>query len=137
MTTHARDHMSAADRRTRRASDRTAGAPSNRAGSTGSQEVAGTRRGLLGLLGLGLALVVAAGLLGVRTWQVGAGLGSAYFPVEDIVELAAVAVGTAVAGWTAGHALLALACVLADHRGTRWTTAERAVARHAPAVVRR
>ncbi|MFI2488842.1 hypothetical protein ACH47X_18180 [Promicromonospora kroppenstedtii] len=97
----------------------------------------GTRRGLLGLLGLGLALVAAAGLLGVRTWQVGAGLGSAYFPVEDIVELAAVAVGTVVAGWTGGHALLALACVLADRRGRRWTAAERAVARHAPAVVRR
>src|SRR5690349_3716802 len=89
MTTYARDHMSAAGRRTPRASDRTPGAPSNRASSTRPQEVVGTRRGLLGLLGLGLALVAAAGLLGVRTWQVGAGLGSAYFPVEDIVELAA------------------------------------------------
>ena len=95
------------------------------------------RRGLAGLLTLALALVVAAGTLGVRTWQVGAALGSALFPVEDIVELAAVAVGTAVAGWAGLHALIALACVLAGHRGTRWAAGERAVARNAPAVVRR
>lgn len=121
MTTHARDRMPAAVEPMPRAPGRTAG----------------TRRGLLGLLALGVALVAAAGLLGTRTWQLGSGLGAAYFPVEDIVELAAVAVGTAVAGWTGGHALLALACVLADRRGRRWTGAERAVARHAPAVVRR
>ena len=137
MTTHARDHRPAAVRRSPRAPGRTAGTTPGRASGTGPRDATGTRRGLLGLLGLGLALVGAAGLLGVRTWQVGAGLGAAYFPVEDIVELAAVAVGTAVAGWTGGHALLALACVLADRRGRRWTAAERAVARHAPAVVRR
>ena len=97
----------------------------------------GARRGLAGLLALGLALVTAAGVLGTRTWQVGAGLGSALFPVEDIVELAAVAVGTAVAGRAGLHALVALACVLASRRGRRWAAGERAVARHAPAVVRR
>ncbi|MFC8800353.1 hypothetical protein ACFT2C_21670 [Promicromonospora sp. NPDC057138] len=97
----------------------------------------GARRGLAGLLALGLALVAAAGTLGGRTWQVGAALGSALFPVEDIVELAAVAVGTVVAGWTGLHALIALACVLAGRRGRRWAAGERAVARHAPAVVRR
>ncbi|WP_020016483.1 LysM peptidoglycan-binding domain-containing protein [Promicromonospora sukumoe] len=136
MTTHARDHTPAAAGRTPRAPG-TAGTTPGRASSTGPREAAGARRGLLGLLGLGLALVGAAVLLGVRTWQVGAGLGAAYFPVEDIVELAAVAVGTAVAGWTGAHALLALACVLADRHGRRWTAAERTVARHAPAVVRR
>ncbi|MFE7507057.1 hypothetical protein [Promicromonospora sp. NPDC057488] len=141
MTTHASDHRPAAAGRTPRASGRaagtTAGTTPGGAPGTGQHVAAGARGGLLGLLGLGLALAGAAGLLGVRTWQVGAGLGAAYFPVEDIVELAAVAVGTAVAGWTGGHALLALACVLADRRGRRWTAAERAVARHAPAVVRR
>lgn len=137
MTTHARDHRPAAVGRTPRAPGRTAGTTPGRASGNGPREAAGARRGLLGLLGLGLALVAAAGLLAVRTWQVGAGLGAAYFPVEGIVELAAVAVGTAVAGWTGGHALLALVCVLADRRGRRWTAAERAVARHAPTVVRR
>jgi nucleoid-associated protein YgaU len=145
MTTHAREHMPAAVERTPRAQGRTADrapgtAPdtaSARASGTAPDGTAGTRRGILGLLSLGVALVAAAGLLGVRTWQVGSGLGAAYFPVEDIVELAAVAVGTAVAGWTGGHALLALACVVVDRRGRRWTAAERAVARHAPAVVRR
>lgn len=97
----------------------------------------GTWRGLAGLLGLGLVLVVAAGVLGVRTWQVGAGLGAALFPVEDIVELAVVAFGTVVAGRAGLHALVALTCVLAGHRGRRWAAGERAVARHAPAVVRR
>ncbi|MFI2362559.1 hypothetical protein [Promicromonospora sp. NPDC019610] len=100
-------------------------------------ETGGTWRGFLGLLAVGTALVAACGLLGTRTWQVGSGLGPALFPVEDVVELAAVAVGTAVAGWTGVHALLALACVLADRRGRRWAAAERTVARHAPAVVRR
>ncbi|WP_129785708.1 LysM peptidoglycan-binding domain-containing protein [Promicromonospora panici] len=95
------------------------------------------RRGLAGLLTLTLALVAAAGALGIRTWQVGAALGSALFPVEDIVELAAVAVGTVAAGWTGLHALIALACVLAGRRGVRWAAGERAVARNAPAVVRR
>ncbi|MFD7022146.1 LysM peptidoglycan-binding domain-containing protein [Promicromonospora sukumoe] len=95
------------------------------------------RRGLLGLLALGVALVAAAVLLGARTWQVGSGLGAAFFPVEDIVELAAVAVGTVAAGWTGAHALLALACVLAGQRGRRWAAGERAVARNAPSVVLR
>lgn len=97
----------------------------------------GARRGLAGLLALGVVLVVAAGTLGVRTWQVGSTLGSALFPVEDIVELAAVAVGTVVAGRAGLHALVALACVLAGRRGRPWAAGERAVARHAPAVVRR
>jgi hypothetical protein len=97
----------------------------------------GTWRGFAGLLAFGLALVAAAGTLGVRTWQVGAALGSALFPVEDIVELAAVTVGTVVAGWAGLHALIALACVLAGRRGRRWAAGERAVAQHAPAVVRR
>ena len=96
-----------------------------------------TGRGLAGLLAFGLALAAAAGTLGARTWQVGTGLGSALFPVEDIVELFAVAVGTVVAGWAGLHALLALACVLAGRRGRRWAAGERVVARHAPAVVRR
>ncbi|MFD7307613.1 hypothetical protein [Promicromonospora sp. NPDC059942] len=97
----------------------------------------GTWRGLLGLLAVATALVATCGVLGIRTWQVGSGLGAALFPVEDVVELATVAVGTAVAGWTGVHALLALACVLADRRGRRWAAAERTVARHAPAVIRR
>lgn len=94
-------------------------------------------RGLLGLPALGVALCAAAGLLGARTWQVGSGLGTALFPVEDIVELAAVAVGTVVAGRAGLHALVALACVLLSHRGRRWAAGERTVARHAPALIRR
>lgn len=97
----------------------------------------GSRRSLAGLLALGLVLVGAAAALGVRAWQVGSGLGSALFPVEGIVELAAVAVGTVIAARTGLHALVALACVLAGRRGRRWAAGERAVARHAPAVVRR
>jgi hypothetical protein len=111
--------------------------PVNREHAGNTVPAQGTRRGLVGLLTFGLALVAAAGALGARTWQVGAALGSALFPVEDIVELAAVAVGTVVAGWTGLHALIALACVLAGRRGRRWAAGERAVARHAPAVVRR
>ncbi|WP_285102583.1 hypothetical protein [Promicromonospora sp. MEB111] len=138
MSTHALEHVPAADRHDvgRKPShpDRpTAGSPA----SDADAETGGTWRGLLGLLAVGTALVAACGVLGTRTWQVGSGLGAALFPVEDVVELAAVAVGTAVAGWTGVHALLALACVLADRRGRRWAAAERAVARHAPAVVRR
>jgi hypothetical protein len=107
------------------------------ANASAAQQREGTWCGLLGLLTLGLALAAAAGTLGARTWQVGTGLGSALFPVEDIVELAAVAVGTVVAGRVGLHALVALACVLADRRGRRWAAGERAVARHAPAFVRR
>jgi len=95
------------------------------------------RRGLAGLLGLALALVAAAGALVARAWQVGATLGSALFPVEDIVELTAACVGAVVAGRVALHALVALIWVLADRRGLRWAAGERAVARNAPAVVRR
>ncbi|MGW2093301.1 hypothetical protein [Promicromonospora sukumoe] len=140
MSTHALEHAPAAtdlDDRPRggRDSSRPGAAAS---AETAPREAAGTtRRGLLGLLALGVALVAAAGLLGARTWQVGSGLGAAFFPVEDIVELAAVAVGTATAGWTGAHALLALACVLADRRGRRWAAAERTVARSAPAIVLR
>jgi hypothetical protein len=105
--------------------------------ASAAEQRQGTWCGLLGLLTLGLALAAAAGTLGARTWQVGTGLGSALFPVEDIVELAAVAVGTVVAGRVGLHALVALACVLADRRGRRWAAGERAVARHAPAFVRR
>ncbi|GAB2497123.1 hypothetical protein GCM10027063_40380 [Promicromonospora xylanilytica] len=98
---------------------------------------AGSRRGLAGLLALAGTLVAASGVLGARTWQVGSGLGTALFPIEDIVELAAVACGTVVAGWSGLHALVALACVLAGRHGRRWAAGERAVARHAPGVVRR
>ncbi|WP_423462221.1 LysM peptidoglycan-binding domain-containing protein [Promicromonospora sp. MS192] len=95
------------------------------------------RRGAAGLLALGVSLVAAACVLGVRTWHVGTGLGSALFPVEGIVELAAVAAGTVAAGWAGGHTLVALAWVLACRRGVHWAAGERAVAEHAPAVVRR
>lgn len=95
------------------------------------------RSGLVGLLTLGLVLGAAAGVLGARTWHVGSGLGAALFPVEDIVELAAVAVGTVLAGWVGLHALVALAWVVANRRGLSWAAGERTVARHAPAVVRR
>lgn len=140
MSTHALEHAPVAtdlDDRPR------GGRDGSRPGAAASAETApreaagGNRRGLLGLLALGVALVAAAVLLGARTWQVGSGLGAAFFPVEDIVELAAVAVGTATAGWTGAHALLALACVLADRRGRRWAAAERTVARNAPAIVLR
>ncbi|GAA4723218.1 hypothetical protein [Promicromonospora umidemergens] len=94
-------------------------------------------RALTGLLALAGMLVAASGALGVRTWHVGSGLGPALFPIEDIVELAAVAGGTVVAGWSGLHALVALGCVIADRRGRCWAAGERAVARHAPAVVRR
>jgi nucleoid-associated protein YgaU len=110
---------------------------SAREDQAGEKHEESTWRGVLGLLTLGVALAAAAGTLGVRTWQVGTGLGSALFPIEDIVELAAVAVGTVVAGRVGLHALVALACVLADRRGLRWVAGERAVARHAPALVRR
>jgi hypothetical protein len=96
-----------------------------------------SRGGLAGLLALGGTFAAAAGTLGTRTWQVGSDLGAALFPVEDIVELAAVAVGTVVAGWVGLHALLALACIVAGRRGVRWAAGERAVAQHAPAIVRR
>jgi hypothetical protein len=107
-------------------------AVTGRAGGSGS-----ALRGLIGLPALTGALLAASGGLGVRTWHLGSGLGPALFPIEDIVELAAVACGTAVAGWSGLHALVALACVIADRRGRRWAAGERAVARHAPAVVRR
>jgi hypothetical protein len=95
------------------------------------------RRGLTGLLTLAIVFTGAAGALGTRTWQVGSDLGAALFPVEDIVELTAVAAGTIVAGWVSLHALLALACVVAGRWGPRWAAGERAVALHAPALVRR
>ncbi|MDR7382205.1 LysM peptidoglycan-binding domain-containing protein [Promicromonospora iranensis] len=98
---------------------------------------ASIRRGATGLLVLGLAFVAAAAALGARAWQVGSDLGTALFPVEDIVELAAVAVGTVVAGRVGLHALLALACVAASRRGRRWVAGERALALHAPVLVRR
>lgn len=96
-----------------------------------------TWRGLLGLLALGTALAAATCVLGMRSWHLAAGLGRALFPVQDIVELAAVTAGGAVAGWVALHALIALACVLAHRSGSRWVAGERTVTRHAPAVVRR
>jgi nucleoid-associated protein YgaU len=95
------------------------------------------RRGVTGLLTLGIVFAAAAAALGTRAWQVGSNLGTALFPVEDIVELAAVAVGTVVAGWVGLHALLALACVAAGRRGRRWAAGERTLATHAPAFVRR
>lgn len=103
----------------------------------GSVDLVVTRRGLTGLLALGVTLAAATGALGARTWRVGSGLGSALFPVEDIIELAVVAVGTVVAGWIGLHALVALACVVAQRAGRSWAAGERTVARHAPAVVRR
>jgi hypothetical protein len=66
--------------------------------------------GLAGLVALAVTLTGVAGTLGARAWQVGSDLGAALFPVEDIVELAAVAAGTTVAGWVGLHAFLALAC---------------------------
>lgn len=93
--------------------------------------------GLAGLIALAVTLTGAAGTLGARAWQVGSDLGAALFPVEDIVELAAVAAGTTVAGWVGLHAFLALACVVAGRWGPRWAAGERAVALHAPAFVRR
>ncbi|GAA2218710.1 hypothetical protein GCM10010413_05630 [Promicromonospora sukumoe] len=143
MSTHALEHAPAATEPDDRPGDGGVRPDGGRAGATGSREAAlrpgsgGTRRGLLGLAALGVALVAAAVLLGARTWQVGSGLGAAFFPVEDIVELAAVAVGTVAAGWTGGHALLALACVLAGRRGRRWAAGERTVARNAPSIVLR
>jgi hypothetical protein len=95
------------------------------------------RRGLAGLVALAVAFTGTAGVLGVRTWQVGSDLGAALFPVEDIVELATVAAGTMMAGWVGLHAVLALACVVAGRWGPRWAAGERAVALHAPAFVRR
>jgi hypothetical protein len=95
------------------------------------------RHGLTGLLTLAITCTGAAGALGTRTWRVGSDLGAALFPVEDIVELAAVAAGTIVAGWVGLHALLALACVVAGRWGPCWAAGERAVALHAPALVRR
>lgn len=95
------------------------------------------RTGLTGLLVLGGTLGLASAVLGARTWQVGADLGANLFPVQDIVELLAVAIGTVAAGWVALHALVALACVVVSQHGLRWAAGERAVARHAPAVVRR
>ncbi|MFJ3407660.1 hypothetical protein [Promicromonospora sp. NPDC090134] len=138
MLTHALEHAPAADRHDDGGRPSHAGRPPDGSPASASDTATGGAwRGLLGLLAVGTALVAASGVLGTRTWQVGSGLGAALFPVEDIVELAAVAVGTVVAGWTGVHALLALACILADRRGRRWASAERAVARHAPAVVRR
>lgn len=96
-----------------------------------------TRRGVAGLVALAVAFTGAAGALGIRTWQVGSDLGAALFPVEDIVELAAVAAGTMMAGWVGLHAFLALACVAAGRWGPRWAAGERAVALHAPAFIRR
>ncbi|MFD6141983.1 hypothetical protein [Promicromonospora sp. NPDC060271] len=95
------------------------------------------RRGLAGLATLAVTFTGATGALGTRTWQVGSELGAALFPVEDIVELATVAAGTMLAGWVGLHAFLALACVVAGRWGPRWAAGERAVALHAPAVVRR
>lgn len=120
--------------RTRRA--RGAGHPGPRAGRAGRPGTE-ARRGITGLLVLGVVLVTAAVALGARTWHVGAGLGTALFPVDGIVELAAVGTGTVSAGWVGGHALVALGWVLACRKGVRWTAGERAVSRHAPAVVRR
>lgn len=95
------------------------------------------RRSLVGLVALAVVFTGAASALGARTWQVGSDLGAALFPVEDIVELATVATGTLMAGWVGLHAFLALACVVAGRWGPRWAAGERAVALHAPAVVRR
>lgn len=102
-----------------------------------TEDPAPSVRGLTGLLTLAVVFVGAAGALGTRTWRVGSDLGAALFPVEDIVELAAVAAGTMVAGWVGLHAFLALACVVAGRCGPRWAAGERAVALHAPALVRR
>lgn len=105
--------------------------------TVGPAPSASARRGLAGLVALAVAFTGAAGTLGLRTWQVGADLGAALFPVEEIVELATVAAGTMLAGWVGLHAFLALACVVAGRWGPRWAAGERAVALHAPAFVRR
>lgn len=114
---------------------RTKPRPGARTGSPAPSTSA--RRGLTGLLALAVAFTGAAIALGIRTWRVGSALGAALFPVEDIVELMAVAAGTVVAGWVGLHAFLALACVVVGRWGPRWAAGERAVALHAPAVVRR
>jgi hypothetical protein len=109
--------------------------PGERSGSRTPSTSA--RCGLAGLVALAVAFTGAAGALGLRTCEVGSELGVALFPVEDIVELAAVAAGTMTAGWVGLHAFLALACVVSGRWGPRWVAGERAVALHAPAFVRR
>ncbi|MFD2026202.1 LysM peptidoglycan-binding domain-containing protein [Promicromonospora aerolata] len=142
MSNHALTHAPSAYATKNRQPDRRGTAPateptSPRGSSEHAVRAGAARGGLTGLLVLAATLVGATGVLAARTWQVGTGLGTALFPIEDIVELAAVAGGTLVAGWTGLHALIALACVVAGRRGRRWAAGERAVARHAPAVVRR
>lgn len=127
----------AKNRRPRPAPHRATGPGGSGAQTVNAAHPSGVRRGLTGLLALGIAFAAAAGTLGTRTWQVGSELGAALFPVEDVVELAAVAVGTVVSGWVGLHALVALVCVVAGRRGARWTAGERTVAEHAPALVRR
>lgn len=107
------------------------------AGATPAASTPGSRRSTAVLALVAVGLVAAAIALGVRAWHVGSGLGSALFPVDGIVELAAVTTGTVVAGRAGCHALVALGWTLAYRRGVRWAAGERAVARHAPAVVRR
>ncbi|MEU4362730.1 hypothetical protein [Promicromonospora sp. NPDC023987] len=142
MSNNALTHASAAYGAKNRQPDRGQAPPAtgparHRANAGRAQGAGSTLRALTGLLTFAGTLVTASAVLGVRTWHVGSGLGSALFPVEDIVELAAVASGTVVAGWSGLHALIALACVIAARRGRRWAAGEHAVARHAPAMVRR
>lgn len=67
----------------------------------------------------------------------GAGHAMAVTRVEDLVEVVAVLLGLAVAGWLAVGLTTATGCAATRLLGGRWRLGERVVARTAPAVVRR
>jgi len=67
----------------------------------------------------------------------GAALPLATLPVDGLVEVAVLVIGTAVAAWLSGWLLVATSCALLRTAGSRWRAGERLVLRWGPAVVRR
>lgn len=99
------------------------------------QRRAGVAAAALGLLATSLLCGALAAGLAERAF--GLAGGSAVLTIDALVELVVTGVGTLVAAWLAGTAVLALGCLAVRLLGSTWRLGEGLVHRCAPAVVRR
>ena len=114
-------------------------------GTTDRAVAAGARRAGALVAGAAACAVLTSVLLArasaraavVRGWLDDPGAALVAVRVDDVVEVAAVAVGLVLAGWFSVSLGAAAACATARAAGRRWTAGEHLVARYAPEVVRR
>lgn len=89
---------------------------------------------------LGCSWIAALGCavaLSVRLASLAPGRGAAISRVDQVIELGVLAVGVLIAWWLTAGLTAATLCAGARALGGHWSTGERFVARHAPAIVRR